>query len=121
MRYAPRSFTGDDRYKTDLPELPDFEAARDDYDIVQFEMAPGDITIHHGLTIHAAPGNRTEGTRRRAYVTRWCGDRAVYDPRPNIQPMLYDPPIEAGGPLDSDLFPKVWPRAETRRQDDELS
>lgn len=109
-RYAPQSFTGDGRYQSDLPPLPDFEAMREELDIVQFEMQPGDVTVHNGLTIHAAPGNSTPGTRRRAYVTRWCGDDVTYDPRPGIQPMLYEPDIAAGGPLDCELFPKVWPR-----------
>ena len=45
--------------------------------------------------------------RRRAYVTRWAGDEVVYDPRPNIQTMLWEPAIDAGAPLDSDLWPVV--------------
>ena len=108
QRYKARSFTGDDRYKEDLPELPDIDGMRDQFDFLQFDMAPGDCTIHHGLLVHGAPGNETAG-RRRAYVARWCGDDVTYNPRPNIQQMLRDPEIEPGGPLDCDLFPVVWP------------
>ena len=110
-KFTARSFTGDNRYKDDFPELPDIDSMRGQYDIVHFEMEPGDCTIHHGLLVHGAPGNLTSDRRRRAYVTRWCGDDVTYDPRPNIQQMLYEPDIAAGGALDCDLFPVVWPRA----------
>lgn len=109
QRFKAQSFTGDDRYKEDLPEMPDIDSMRDQLDVLQFEMAPGDCTIHHGLLVHGAPGNETGG-RRRAYVARWCGDDVTYNPRPNIQQMLRDPDIAPGGPLDCDLFPVVWPR-----------
>ncbi len=110
IRYKARSFTGDDRYKEDLPEIPDIDAEREKYDFAVFDMEPGDLTLHHGLTVHGAPGNSTQ-RRRRAYILRWCGDDVTYNPRPNIQPMLREPDIAAGAPLDSDLFPRIWTRA----------
>lgn len=109
-RYKAQAFVGDGRYKEDLPEVPDIGAMRDELEILQFEMEPGDCTVHHGLLVHGAPGNTSADIRRRAYVTRWCGDDVTYNPRPNIQPMLYDPDIAPGGPLDCDLFPVVWPQ-----------
>ncbi len=108
-RYRPESFTGDTAaYQQDLPEVPDIDTMRNELDIVHFDLEPGDCTVHHGLTLHGAPGNSSSNQRRRAYVTRWCGDDIAYDPRPNIQKMLYDPDIPAGGTLDCELFPVVW-------------
>ena len=110
-RYQPTSFVGDGRYQQDgLEPLPDFEVMRDDLDIVSFEMAPGDCTLHHGLTVHAAPGNRCADRRRRAYVTRWGGDGVTYDPRGGTQPMLRDPGLKAGATVECDLWPVVWKR-----------
>ncbi len=109
QRFKAEAFIGDGRYTEDLPEVPDIDSMRDQFEFRQFEMAPGDCTIHHGLLVHGAPGNETAG-RRRAYVTRWCGDDVTYNPRPNIQRMLRDPGIAPGGPLDCELFPVVWPR-----------
>jgi ectoine hydroxylase-related dioxygenase (phytanoyl-CoA dioxygenase family) len=109
--YHPPAFAGDDRYKTDLPKLPDIEAMRDALDIARFDLAPGDCTVHHALTVHGAPGNARADRRRRAVVTRWAGDGVVYRPRPNIQPMAWDPDIAPGGPIDSDLWPVVWTAA----------
>jgi ectoine hydroxylase-related dioxygenase (phytanoyl-CoA dioxygenase family) len=84
---------------------------RDRYDIIRHEYEPGDCTVHHGLLVHGASGNTRSDRRRRAYVSRWCGDDVTYNPRPNIQKMLRDPGIAPGGPLDCTLFPRVWPRA----------
>ena len=107
-QYHPTAFAGDDRYKTDLPRVPDFEAERDRLDLVRFDLEPGDCTVHHGLTVHSAPGNRREDRRRRAYVTRWAGDGVVYAPGENVMPILWKPDIPAGGPIDCDLWPVVW-------------
>lgn len=109
-RFKAESFDANERYGEDLPPIPDIEAMRDRFAFAQFEMEPGDCTLHHGLTVHWAPGNSTDHVRRRAYVSRWAGDDATYDPRPNIQKMLFDPKLTTGGPLDSELWPVLWPR-----------
>ncbi|MEM8650335.1 MAG: phytanoyl-CoA dioxygenase family protein [Pseudomonadota bacterium] len=107
QRFKAVSFKDDNLYKEDLPPVPDIDAMRDQYKIVQFELEPGDCTLHHGLTVHGAPGNSSLSQIRRAYVTRWGGDDVTYYPRPNLQPMLYDPEIPEGGPIDCSLFPVV--------------
>lgn len=110
-RYAPIAFRPDLDYAEDLPKVPDIDAMRERLEILQFEFEPGDCTVHHGLMVHGAPGNATAARRRRAHVTRWAGDNVVYDPRPGIQPMLWDPDLAAGAPLDCELWPQVWKRA----------
>jgi ectoine hydroxylase-related dioxygenase (phytanoyl-CoA dioxygenase family) len=107
-RYKAEAFTGDGRYEEDLPPMPDIEAMRGELDFIQYELEPGDCTVHHGLIVHGAPGNATADRRRRAYLTRWAGDNVTYQPRPNIQPMLWDPDVPPGKPLDSELWPVVW-------------
>ena len=111
-RFQPTSFVGDNRYQQDdLEPIPDIDAMRDQFEIVSFEMAPGDCTIHHGLTVHGAPGNARADCRRRAYVTRWGGDGVTYDPRDGTQPMLRDPGVAAGAAVDCDLWPVIWRNA----------
>jgi ectoine hydroxylase-related dioxygenase (phytanoyl-CoA dioxygenase family) len=108
-RFRAVSFDPGQQYEEDLPPVPDIEEERDRHDIVWFEMEPGDCTVHHGLTVHGAPGNQSDGMRRRAYVMRWAGVDVTYDPRPKLQRMLRDPEIAPGGPLDSTLYPVVRP------------
>ena len=106
-RFKAVSFKDKDMYKEDLPEVPDIAANRDKYEFIQYEMEAGDCTLHHGLTLHGAPGNSSQTQKRRAYIIRWAGDDVTYDPRPNLQPMLRDPCINVGDPLDCELFPVV--------------
>lgn len=108
QRFLAVSFDPRQKYEEDLPPVPDIDADRDRYEFAQFEMAPGDCTLHHALTVHGAPGNASQNARRRAYVQRWAGDDVRYNPRPNLQRMLEDPKLAPGAPLDSPLFPAVW-------------
>lgn len=108
-RYQPQSFTGDSRYGDSLDPLPDIEAERDQHKFVAFELEPGDCIVHHGLTLHNAPGNSTSRSRR-ALATRFCGDDVVYRPEGSFQPLIREPDLAVGAPLECDLFPRVWPR-----------
>lgn len=107
QRYHPVAFVDPRKYNTPEPPVPDIDARRDELDFIRFDYEPGDCTIHHGLLVHAAGGNKSMSERRRAYVTRWAGDDVVYDPRPNIQQMLWEPNLAPGAPLDSDLWPVI--------------
>lgn len=111
-RFSPSTFSGTVDFGDRFEPLPDIEAERDRHEIVRYELQPGDCTVHHGLLVHHAPGNTSRTTRRRAYVVRWAGDDAVFDPRPDVQHMPDYPDIAARGPLDSDLWPVVWRRSE---------
>jgi ectoine hydroxylase-related dioxygenase (phytanoyl-CoA dioxygenase family) len=109
-RFQPQSFSGPNRYAMN----PDFEPAanirpeRYDDAIASFELAPGDATVHHGLTLHAAGGNRSSRTRRRGYSIRFTGDDVTYDPQPWTFPLLRDPDIAPGAPMDCSLFPVLY-------------
>jgi ectoine hydroxylase-related dioxygenase (phytanoyl-CoA dioxygenase family) len=87
--------------------IPDFDALRDQYEFLSWDMEPGDCLVHQALAVHGASGNRTHAQRRRALSTRWVGDDAVYAPRPGLDVKLYDERLRDGDPLDTDKFPKV--------------
>lgn len=108
QKFKPASFSGGDQYKEPLPDVPDIDAARDEFEIAQFDLEPGDCTIHHGLTVHGSPGNQSTDKRRRAYVSRWTGDDVVFHPREGLQEMPPLPPLRAGDALDSELWPCVF-------------
>ncbi len=107
-RYLAVSFNPEENYTEDLPNVPNIDDYRENYNIVWFELEPGDCTVHHALTLHGAPGNKSTTVRRRAYVTRWSGDDVTYNPRPNLMRIPWAPDIEPGSALDCDLFPVVW-------------
>ncbi len=97
------------------PPMPDIDAAGADYDLISWSLAPGDVLIHHPLTIHGAPGNRTSDRRRRALAVRYTGDDARYAPRPgtfmeieSVRAHVPAPGLQSGDPLGGDLFPEAW-------------
>jgi ectoine hydroxylase-related dioxygenase (phytanoyl-CoA dioxygenase family) len=75
-------------------------------------MRPGDILVHHAMSVHGAPANSSSTTPRRGYSVRWVGDDARWDPRPGILetvpgPSVLTMPTVPGGPLDSEAFPVI--------------
>ncbi len=120
--YAPATFgknTGfaDIYAKMGLEPLPDIEAERDKHEILTWELEPGDVIIHHPLTLHYASGNQSPTGRRRGLALRYLGDDAVFDARPGT--FIDNPKVKAllpafsfkdGDKLTSDAFPRVWPR-----------
>ena len=78
---------------------PDFEPGN----VVHVELAAGDISIHHGRTLHASAPNNTSGSPRRFYLLQYCAAdawRISGDPPDgdmdafNAMMMRGDPPAE---------------------------
>jgi ectoine hydroxylase-related dioxygenase (phytanoyl-CoA dioxygenase family) len=111
-RYRPSHFGGKDPYK-DMPgePFPDIDAEPERYAFLSWDCAPGDCLVHHALTMHGAPGNRSNARRRRAYATRWTGDDVTYAPVPGQPRITVEAPnLEPGDPLEGPVFPRVLPR-----------
>ena len=87
--------------------MPDIDAGG--YDILSWDMEPGDALAFHALTVHGAGGNLTSGTRRRGYAVRYCGEGCAYFAGPGPNNNLRNPALADGDPLDSAQFPVVWP------------
>lgn len=54
------------------------------FELLTWDMDPGDCLVHHSLAVHGAPGISSQSGRRRAYATRWFGEDVRFDPRPGI-------------------------------------
>jgi len=113
LRYLPGSHRSGTIYRpcfsdgspwpgTTGPLPPDFEQAH----TKTIEVRPGDIIVHHSRTVHASHPNRTQRHSRRAYVTRWLGDDAVYVPRGFEMPLPVNTKLCQGQPLNHPLFLK---------------
>jgi len=110
--YAPNIFVAQTPTKNAKdPRLPDIEGNRDRYDIVSFDVEPGDVIVHHVNTVHGAGGNLSSRNRR-AISFRYCGDDIVYWDRPGaINQYGIEQPLETGEPLcNSADYPMVWPK-----------
>jgi len=117
--FHPESFRNDPvqaarMAKLEGEKLPDIDAGRDQYEILSWDMQPGDILIHHGMSVHGAPTNSSSTLRRRGYSVRWTGDDARWDPRPGILetipgPSLLAMPTHPGSVMDCEAFPVLRP------------
>jgi ectoine hydroxylase-related dioxygenase (phytanoyl-CoA dioxygenase family) len=108
--FQPEPF-GPNNKATDYDDNPDYEpmvdieADRGSYDIITWNVDPGDVYVFAGMTVHGAAGNPTVDRRRRGYTVRYCGDDVVYDPRIGVSKPLVNDALRPGDRLDSDLFP----------------
>ncbi len=91
-----------------MDELPDINGDRSKFDIVSWEVEPGDALLFHALTLHGARGNRSTTTKRRAIATRWCGDDVTYISKG--VPELYRYGLSEGDPLSGPFFPQILPQ-----------
>lgn len=64
-----------------LPRLPDIQANRDQFDIVSFDLVPGDLIVFHLGMLHGGAGTTPE-LRRRTLSLRFLGPDVVFDGRP---------------------------------------
>ena len=112
--YAPESFDQAVNWTAEFDgeRVPDVSAARHDYDIVGFDVEPGDAIVFSAWVIHGAPGNGGPN-RRVAFSTRWLGDDAVWAPHPGCDPTITQDDVDlAPGqyPADDDAFPLILAR-----------
>jgi hypothetical protein len=63
-----------------LPRLPDIQAERDAFDIVSWDVTPGDVIVFHLGALHGGAGT-APGLRRRTISMRFMGPDVVYDGR----------------------------------------
>ena len=100
-------------YGKDLPPLPDIEAEREKWNIVSFDITPGDVVLLHPAVLHGG-GHTTEGHKRRTLSARLYGDDITFDTRPDTRPTVPLTPglslkLKPGDPLRSPYYPQIRP------------
>ncbi|MCB1387354.1 MAG: phytanoyl-CoA dioxygenase family protein [Nitratireductor sp.] len=110
----PRSFMSNEAKwfpEGSLADLPDIEADRSAYNILGWEMEPGDAVFFHMLTLHASGG--VGNARRRVLSVRFLGDDMRHTPRAwTTSPEFpgLESELPAGAPMEHALFPVLWER-----------
>lgn len=103
-------------YGEDLPRLPDIEADRDAFNIVSWDITPGDVIIAHPSVLHGG-GPTSVNSQRRAITIRCYGDDIVFATRPPTRPTVPLTPglslsLKPGDPLRSPYYPRLRPLPE---------
>lgn len=110
VNHKPKRFDGTDLYENDTTvELPDIDAARDQYTILGWAMEPGDAVAFDFHCVHGAPGNNGRSERRRVMSARWVGEDAYFiDRKGRGSPPLRHVTLADGAPLEGADFPVVF-------------
>ncbi len=110
--YAPNVFVSRARLPGSEGDLiPDIEGNLDDPKIVQFDVEPGDVLVHHYKTIHGSGGNLSRYQVRRAASLRYCGDDIRIKSKPGTPRQMHlRAELAEGSALSGPDFPVVWVR-----------
>ena len=94
---------------TDLPIAPNYADQRDRYEVVGWDMEPGDVLLFGPVVCHGSDANASNSRDRRALAFRYHGPDVRFAPRHATMPLLWEHGLEPGDPLAGPLFPQVWP------------
>ena len=107
--YKPQRFDGTDLYENDRSEpVPDIDGNKTQFNIIGWEVEPGDAVAFDFGTLHGAPANNSPD-RRRVISLRWVGDDAKFIKRPgNTSPAFPDLQFTDGATFEGDEFPVIY-------------
>lgn len=94
-----------------LDEIPDIDAAPDQYEVLCWDMQPGDAIVFGAEVVHGAKQNKDMSRRRAALSIRYIGDDATWDPREGTDPIVTGDRVGVSPgelPQNEEWFPKVW-------------
>ena len=95
----------------EFEEIPDFDSQLSNYEVLSWDLNPGDCIAFNFLTVHGAPGNSSKISRRRAFAARFTGDDVRYIRRKGeMSPPFPDLQLEEGQPIDCATFPQILKR-----------
>lgn len=107
--YKPNVFVSELAFPgSEGPDLPSIDDNPEAYGVQYVEVDPGDVIVHHFLTIHGAEGNRGSAARR-AFSLRYVDADVRFQKRPGApaQP-LHRADVNDGDRLDDNIHPIVW-------------
>lgn len=88
--------------------IPDVDSNPGTYEVLSWELNPGDCVVFYCNTLHSAPSHPHAGRARWIYSTRWTGDDARFVVRDWLVPALpEDPGLLPGDPIGGELFPQI--------------
>lgn len=98
---------------SDAVPFPDVENHRNDYDILSWDMQPGDCVAFNARMIHGGSGNLSEGRELKIFNTQWLGDdvRVKFRPEgmdPDHSQIMREHGMTSGDRPNGELYPQVW-------------
>lgn len=125
VRYAQTNFgalTGDERdqvvydqLEDNLEPFPDIEGNREQYEILSWDMEPGDVAIFNARMIHGGSGLLHPDRDLKVFNTQWLGDdvRVMFRPEgmdPDHSQVMTEHGLAPGDRVGGPLYPELWRR-----------
>ncbi len=110
QKFLPTKFFGEsyEHLDEEFEKIPDIENDKDKYEIISYELKPGDAIAFNFSTVHGAPPNKSKNIRR-AFSARFTGDDARYIKRKGeMSPPFPEVKLKNGDILDCETFPVVF-------------
>ena len=110
--HKPKRFDGTDLFENDKnEEVPDIDNNKEDYEILSWDMDPGDAVAFNFRTLHGANANSNQNQRRRVFSARWVGEDAKFvDRKGKGSPPFNHLKLKTGEPLSGKDFPLIYSR-----------
>ena len=110
------ALTGDQRdQRSDSSEreyaFPDIDGNRERYEVLSWDMAPGDCVIFNGRTIHGGSGNLPRHRGLSVFNTKWLGDdvRVCFREEgmdPDHSQVMTEQGLKPGDRIGTELYPE---------------
>jgi ectoine hydroxylase-related dioxygenase (phytanoyl-CoA dioxygenase family) len=95
--------------------MPAIDKDPEAFGVRYIDVEPGDVLVHHFLTVHGSEGNRGTSARP-AFSLRYCDAELRYRYRQGAPPQpLHRAGTKDGDALDDAIHPVVWPKKVARR------
>lgn len=100
----------------DAAPFPDIEGQRHAYDILSWDMKPGDVAVFNARTIHGGSGNLAPDRGLEVFNTQWLGDdvRVCFRTEgmdPDHSEMMIAAGLAPGDRIGTELYPEIWARS----------
>jgi ectoine hydroxylase-related dioxygenase (phytanoyl-CoA dioxygenase family) len=101
------------RDEDDVEDFPDIDANPSAFDILGWELEPGDCLAFNARTIHGGSGNLDTGRDLCVFSSRWLGDdvRVCFREggmEPDYSALMTAEGLKPGDPMDCERYPVVW-------------
>lgn len=95
--------------------FPDVEGQREQFDILSWDMEPGDVAVFNARMIHGGSGLLRADRGLRVFNTQWVGDdaRVIFRDEgmdPDHSQVMGEHGLAPGDRLSGPLYPEVWRR-----------
>ena len=104
-----------DQVEDNLEPFPDIEGNREQYEILSWDMEPGDVAIFNARMIHGGSGLLHPDRDLKVFNTQWLGDdvRVMFRPEgmdPDHSQVMTEHGLAPGDRVGGPLYPELWRR-----------